>query len=101
MIMTVGNDCDSGVFNYMTKLSFLHYLEFDFLSIATKKLWTNIPPSLFFFFFCIYFNHVWLDRETQADTVHGGLTLVRSRDSSFLCIVFRRSEFGKYHLAEA
>ena len=51
MIMTVGNDCDSGVFNYMTKLSFLHYLEFDFLSLATKKLWTNIPPSLFFFFF--------------------------------------------------
>ena len=47
MIMTVGNDCDSGVFDYMTKLSFLHYLEFDFLSLATKKLWTNIPPPPF------------------------------------------------------
>ena len=97
--MTVGNDCDSGVFNYMTQFSFLHYLEFDFLSLATKKLWTKNPPP---FFFGIYFNHLWWDRETQADTVvHGSLTLVRSCDTSFLCIVFRRSEFGKHNLAEA
>lgn len=55
MITTVGNDCDSGVFNYMTKFSFLDYLEFDFLSLATKKLWTKHPPL----FFGIYFNHLW------------------------------------------
>ena len=69
MIMTVGNDCDSGVFNYMTKFSFLHYLEFDFLSLATKKLWTKNPPPFFLAFILIIYGEIEKPRQILLCTV--------------------------------
>ena len=62
------------VFNYMTKFSFSHYLEFDFLSLATKKLWTTHLPStplqhFFWGFILIMYGEIQKPRQKLSCTV--------------------------------